>query len=693
MILGLIFFSSQCLRVQAEEASAEDRMRKDLTYLASDECEGRGVATKGNSLAAEYIAGEFRKAGLKPAGKDGTFFQPFTIKGGVLEGQPSFALVDAAGKTVSLTAGKDYEPAGMSGSGKLEDLPLVFAGFGLTVTKDKMILYDDYQDLDVKDKVVVLLRATPRDESKEGIFGLSGRQKNTLGSLQEKIANAEKHGALGVLFVNDHVTAKDGDVLMPFSMGAVQRTAAKIPVFQLSRAQADQLLQGTGTGLKAREEEIDKELKPASAEIKGWKVRGEIKTTQSIPARNIVGVLEGHGPLANETLVVGAHYDHLGYGGPSSLARLRNPAIHHGADDNGSGSTSIIELARRFGAMKDREGRRLVFIAFSGEELGLFGSVHYCQEPIFPLADTVAMVNLDMVGRLKPDKETGKEKVLVEGSGTAKTFNELLDTLNKNYDFKFTKQASGFGPSDHSSFYEKKIPVIFLWTGDHSDYHRPTDTSDKINYAGMNKIVNFAQEVIQNLSTVKERPEYVKIARAGGGGGGRGGPRIGIAFKEDDKGEGAIVESVIPESPADKAGIKPNDRVVQIADKPVKNAESFLTQSRAAGLKAGEEVTLGVMRGDNRLDLKVTPVRLPTFGIMPDYADDGEGILLSGVADGGAAAKGGLKAGDRILEIGGHAVKNLDRYMDVLYTVKPTQPVEVTVLRDGKKTKLTVTPE
>ena len=184
------------------------------------------------------------------------------------------------------------------------------------------------------------------------------------------------------------------------------------------------------------------------------------------------------------------------------LRRQRQPgpeakAIHHGADDNASGTTAMMELARRFAQPFQGDRRRIVFMAFSGEESGLLGSEYYCERPLFPLADTAAMVNLDMVGRLRKDDETGKDKILVEGSGTAKSFNPLLDRLSDKYEIVTKRrQASGQGPSDHASFDKKKIPVIFYWTGAHPHYHRPSDTADKINIAGMNKIVDLAEERI-----------------------------------------------------------------------------------------------------------------------------------------------------------------------------------------------------
>src|SRR5262249_33728133 len=197
-----------------------------------------------------------------------------------------------------------------------------------------------------------------------------------------------------------------------------------------------------GSTLEEIERDIDRDMQPRSAPLKGWKATVEVNVSrQLIQVKNVVGVLDGSGPLAKETVIVGAHYDHLGYGGSGSLAPDRKKKqIHHGADDNGSGTTSIMELARRFGQMRNREGRRLVFIAFSGEETGLLGSAHYCKKPIFPLKDTVTMVNLDMVGRLRPDAKTKQDSLEVHGTGTSKEFSKLIDDLNKKYNFTLHKQ-------------------------------------------------------------------------------------------------------------------------------------------------------------------------------------------------------------------------------------------------------------
>jgi Zn-dependent M28 family amino/carboxypeptidase len=599
LVLGLVSFGLTGSQGQAVDEPSEARMRKDVTFLASDACEGRGVATQGINLAADYIAAEFKKAGLKPAGTDGSYFQPFTMNGGTHDGPASLVLRGPQGQVIELKEGVSFEALGMARSGNVTDVPVVFVGYGISAPKDG---YDDYKDMNVAGKVVLVLRDTPRNDNKFAPFGGDRRK---FGSMNEKLLTAEKHEAVGVLFLNDRLAASDGDDLMPFGFTAPSPSVTKLPAVHLRREVADTLFQSSlGTTLREREQDIDRDLKPQSTELTGWTVRLETKVGRTLHIKNVVGVLEGSGPLAKETVVLGAHYDHLGLGGAGSLASLKKPAIHHGADDNGSGSTALMELARHFGQMPKREGRRLVFIAFSGEEMGLLGSVYYCKNPIFPLTDTVAMLNLDMVGRLHPDKENNKDKLIVYGTGTAKTFNDLIDRVNQKYDFKLQKVKGGYGPSDHASFYAKGVPVFFFFTDDHPDYHRPSDTADKINLAGMARVVAMVEEIATEMTTVAERPEYVKISEG-----------------------------------------------------------------------------------------QITPGNVPRIGIRPAYGDSEEGVLLDGVSDGGPAAKAGLKEGDRIVEVGGKPAKNLEGYMSLIRNVKKGEPVELTVLREGKKLSIKVTPE
>jgi hypothetical protein len=357
------------------------------------------------------------------------------------------------------------------------------------------------------------------------------------------------------------------------------------------------MLASAGTNLGDIESAINREARPHSLPIPSWQVELQVEVERDfITLKNVIGVLEGKGPLADETVVVGAHYDHLGYGERGSLARGVK-AIHYGADDNASGTVAVLELARRFAEIPDRQGRRLVFILFSGEEQGLLGSRYYCEHPVFPLEKTAVMVNFDMVGRLRDDKLT------VYGTGTAKGFDKLIDELGKKYGFQITKVATGFGPSDHAAFYGRKIPVFHFFTGTHPQYHRPTDTVETINVPGIRRIVDMGEELIAHLATLQPRPEYVAVAQpAKPGGTPARGPRLGIMPNYDDTKEGVLVEDVVPDGPAAKAGIQRGDRIVEIAGKPVPNLTAYMAVM--ASLKPQDKVEITVLRGDKRVKLQ-----------------------------------------------------------------------------------------
>jgi hypothetical protein len=635
-ILGLVVLLAGT-RTKAEElkanakavAESEARLKRDVTFLASDECEGRGPETKGLVLAGDYIANEFKKAGLKPGGVDGSYFQPFAVAGAKLNGPARFTLTSPSGVELTLDPGKDFNPLGISGSGKATGAGLVFAGYGITgeikapkppPPKDKSAMgdpkpeekeetyrYDDYEGLDAAGKIVVVLRDAPRSNNPQALAP-AWRQRN--GALTQKILNAEKHGASAIVFVNDRGMVADGDDLMTFAWQAMAGSTAKIPAFTIHRALLQSMLRSREKDLEAIEQDIDRTLKPNSIALSGWTAGVEAQVSRSkdmLPLRNVVGYLEGRGPLKNEIVAVGAHYDHVGYGGFGSRDQVRKPTIHHGADDNASGSTAIMELARRFAAMPNREGRTIVFLTFSGEELGLLGSRHFCNQPLFSLVDWAAMVNLDMVGRMSQDEKTKKGKLQVEGIGSAKTWDPLIEQLNAKYDFKLVKNPAVIPYSDHHSFYAKHVPVCFFWTGYHPDYHRPTDTSEKINVPDMRRIVDVTEELVAYLASAKDRPEYQQVKSQGGGGQPRVSvPRLGFAPSYGDaEGEGVLVDDVTEGGPAAKGGIKKGDRIVEVAGKPVKDLEGYMSVMGAQ--KRGEDLEVTVLRDKKKVTLKVKP--------------------------------------------------------------------------------------
>lgn len=619
LALGIYLTSSGgAAQPQATDTSL-DPLRKDLFFLAGPECEGRGIDTKGINKAADYIAESFKTSGLRPAMPDG-YFQPFKVTLGAKLGTPNKLVFNGPnGKELDLNIGKDAAPMGFSRTSKAEG-GLVFAGYGITAPKLK---YDDYAGIDAKGKFVIFIRKTPNPEKlAEGRFDTSvpEGEDSPHAALQAKIDNAAEHKAAGVIIVSDRVSVARKDELFTYAIHAQGTVPASFPVFHMKRDELDKLLKEAGKPtLEEIEARIDKEVMPYSFALKGWTADAEVTANRTeVMCKNVVGVLDGHGPLADETIVIGAHYDHLGYG---TFGSLGGPGaggkVHYGADDNASGTTGLLDIARRFGAMKNREGRRILFIAFSGEERGLYGSIHYCKEPIFPLESTAAMINMDMIGRvtqvpadwlgLFPEK---KDRLVLYGTGTGDSFNALTDQANAKFDFKLFRIPGGNAPTDSDSFFRKKIPVLFLFSGTHADYHKPTDLPEKVNLPALKKAADMAYFFAEQLA-VAPRPKF-QVTKGGWEDPTdnrpkmRPGPKMGIMpgnYEEADK--GVLVGGVSPGGAAEKAGLKENDLIIEIGGKPVKNIGQYMTAM--AGQKVGQPVEVKVMRGGKEMTVKVVP--------------------------------------------------------------------------------------
>jgi Peptidase family M28/PDZ domain/PA domain len=591
--------SALALVVLAPALHADDsqaRLKRDLYFLASEECEGRGLKTEGINRAAAYIAGEFKAAGLKTPFADGSYFQPFAVRETYLEAGPhKLTLSGPDGKELELLFNRGFTVSGLSGKGTVGG-GLVFAGYGITSEK-----YDDYKGMDVKNKIVIVLRQTPRVRAKtDALFTDEEARKH--GALVEKIKLAASNGAAAIVFVNDRDMAGKDDPLMPFDYANDSAQPSSVPVLHAKRDMIDRVL--GDKPLAALEAEIDKELKPQGFAVPGWSAQVQTAIgVREIPAKNVVGYVEGSGPLKDETVVIGAHYDHLGRG-ERGTKDLGSTAIHYGADDNASGTAALLELARRYAGRKEREGRRIVFVAFSGEEKGLHGSLYYCEKPAFPLKGTVAMLNMDMVGRVRPDEKTKKDRLVVGGLGSAKSFEKLLDEANTSFDFHLGKDKSGVGPSDHTSFYLAKVPVYFFFSGEHEEYHTPRDKPETINFAGIAKVMDLVDQLATRIAAEQDRPEYV--AGAGSMASGRStGPKLGLMPRYDGGSDGMEISAVMPGGAAEAAGLKKGDKITAIAGKPVKNVQDYMTLM--GGLKRGEEVEITVDREGKTLKVKASP--------------------------------------------------------------------------------------
>jgi hypothetical protein len=599
---------------------AEVRFRKDVTFLAADAQEGRAPGTSGIEASAQYIADIFRGAGLKPAPGAADYFQPFTIGGHpVLGKEQVLAFAGPDGEALKGKLATDFMPLAIGSGATLDQVPIVIAGYGITAKDGSLKLdYDDYAGIDVKGKAVLIIRREPQQDSQSSPF--AGKQTTVYATFQHKATNAFQHGAAAVLFVNSRAELEKGekDQLLHFTAAGPESTST-IPFVMLSREFGDKLLAEAGEpSLAELENTIDEDLKPHSHELKKWTLSGRIAIERtSVKTKNVVGVLEGVGPHANETVVIGGHYDHLGRGGfTSGSLAIFSKDIHNGADDNASGTSMVMEMARRLGARRDPLPRRVVFIAFSGEERGLLGSQYYVEHPLFPLKSTVMMVNCDMVGRLNTDNE-----LTMIGTGTTQGIDTLVDVLGKSAGLKIKHVAGmtdGFGGSDHQSFYIKDVPVLFAFTGVHSDYHRPTDDSDRINYGGMARIADYLELILLDLIRRPERPALIKMVqqprrlRIGGPttkanvDPARTGASVTMGTMPDYeyKAGGMKLTGVRDDGPAQKAGLKGGDIIVRFGGKPIGTLQDYMESTH--GYKPGDQVEVVVKRADKEMKLTVT---------------------------------------------------------------------------------------
>ncbi|MCC6590697.1 MAG: M28 family peptidase [Bryobacterales bacterium] len=569
-----------------------------VKYLASPELRGRGTGMPELDKAASYIAKQFKEAGLHPA--DGKhFFQQFSVTTNARLGKHNHFAFTEAGKKKILVQEKQFVPFNFSSGGKFEG-QVVFAGYGITA---KEYNYDDYASVDVKNKFVLVLRHEPQEFDEKSVF--SGKVYTEHSQFFSKATNAKMHGAKGVIFINDagNHTA-DADDMEPFGR-TVGPANAGIPFVQVKVDVAEKWLSAKGKDLKTIQADIDKDLKPQSLDLSdvvtvtlGLDIHREAKTVN-----NVVGYLPGE---TDEHIVIGAHYDHLGLGEQFSMAASQVGTPHLGADDNASGTAGVIEIARYFGG-RPKPKRGIVFLCFAGEELGLLGSSYYVNNPKFPIEKAVAMINMDMIGRIR------EHKVYLGGLGTGTGFKEMLEELAKSstLHLEFSDQT-GYGSSDHTSFTTKQVPVLFFFSGLHADYHKPSDTWDKIDGPEAVKLLEVVAGVANRLAAAPERPQFVRVAEpakpvshAGTAATGSGyGPYFGSIPDMAEQKTGVKFADVREGSPAAKAGLKGGDTMVEFDGKPIQNLYDFTYALRAK--KVGDAVKVKVLREGKPLEVEVT---------------------------------------------------------------------------------------
>src|SRR6266478_7330777 len=554
-LLALAFFAASA--VAAADSADPKRYLEDIKALTTPAMAGRGDGDPGLTLAANMIEQRFRALGLQPAGKN-SYLQPFTVvTGAKLKENNRLEILDGSAKK-DLKLNEDFVPFSFSSSGDISG-PIVFAGYGASATE---FGYDDYMHLDVKDKIVVVLRYEPAGFSVKNVHG--GLTEHS--QLITKAINARNHGAKAVVVISGKLGDGEEDQLTRFGSVSGPENAGIIFV-QVKNAAAQEWFTAAGKSLADVQNQINTSSNSASfafPENLRVSLSVNIESTRAT-VNNVLAYLPGK---TDEYVILGAHYDHLGHGYYDSLAPSQIGQIHPGADDNASGTAGVLELARLLAPMQGRLPRGILFMSFAGEELGLLGSAEWVKSPTRPLGKAVAMLNMDMIGRIKDDK------VYIGGVGTGSTFQSILTAGQKNSPFHFDYSAGGYAASDHTSFVARKIPVLFFFSGLHSDYHKPSDTWDKINAPDAARLLDFIAGVITQLDTASERPKFVTVAAegphsgvTGTGGGGGYGPWFGSIPDFGQSENGVRFSDVQPGSPAAKAGLKAGDVLIDFAGK------------------------------------------------------------------------------------------------------------------------------
>ncbi len=564
----------------------------DIKFLASPQLRGRGTGSPELEKAAAFLERNYRRFGIKPVGK--SYQQPFPVTTDAALGKANRFQLTGNGRITTLRP-DEFVPFNFSQTGPMAGA-VVFAGYGITAPEYS---YDDYAGLDVKGKIVLVMRHEPQESDPQSIF--EGKTLTQHAQFAAKATNAKLHGAAGVILVTDRANHPGAaDELEKFGV-TVGPTNARIPFVQVKEARVEKWFSDAGKSLEKIQGDIDKNLKPQSFAFPDTiRVAANLDIQRTVrTVHNLAAFLPGQ---TDEYVIIGAHYDHLGLGGQHSLAPSQTGTIHPGADDNASGTAGVMELARFF-AKQPRQKRGILFLNFAGEEQGLLGSAYYADHPLLPLAKAVTMINLDMIGRMRDNKlYIGG---VASGSNLKATLEKLILTSGLKVDYA---GGPSEGSSDHTTFTAHQVPALFFFSGLHSDYHKPSDTWDKIDAPAAAKLLAMVAEVAEALRDAPERPAYVKLAApAPHSGDTNPGPVSGYGpyfGSIPDFAEGIIgvkFADVREGSPAAKAGLKAGDILTEFDAKPIQNLYDFTYALR--GKKPGDEVKVKVTRDGKPLEV------------------------------------------------------------------------------------------
>ncbi len=566
-----------------EKEITTEEIRDHIGYLASDELKGRYPGTPEEELLLDYLTTEFKHAGLLLYEKTG--IQSFPIVTDIEAGSGNSVRF---GETV-LEAGADFQPMAFSASAESE-AEVVFAGYGFQIDSEEL-RWDDYGSTDVTGKWVMLFRGVPGEQEASSPYVNHSEDRG-------KALLAADQGAAGVILVSG--TSFDPDDRLEELRG--KQHALTIPVVHMTRAAADRFLSAAGAdSVRVLETRITEGLSPFTFSTgKAITVAVEL-IPKEVRSANVVAILRGSDPsLKEEYVVIGAHHDHLGMGGPGSSSRKPDTtAVHFGADDNASGVAGVLEVAEKL--VSESPGRSILFTTLGAEEMGLVGAKYFSENPPVDLSMVQAMINLDMVGRLNEQRQ-----LQIGGVGTSPGFERMLDSLNGSFGFDLKFSREGYGPSDHAAFYARDIPVLFISTGGHADYHTPDDNPEGINLEGSREVMEFVAALAESLANEREKIAFTEAGPKvqGSSRGRRGGITLGLMPDVTyDGNDGMPVMFVTEGKPAAVGGVQKGDVIVAIEGKSVGNVYDYM--SRLDQLKEGMSIIVTVRRDDTPVDLVV----------------------------------------------------------------------------------------
>jgi hypothetical protein len=583
---------------------AASKTRAHVEALASERLGGRLAGSPGERLASEYIISQLKRIGARPLPGRTDYRLPFEFTAGTRDGGTSIAIssvAQAAAKPRAFQTRADVQALSFSDNSEVRG-PVVFAGYGIVVPDGQDFGYDSYTTLDVKDKVVLVLRYFPEDADPK-TKGILARYAD----LRYKAMAARQRGARAMLVVTGP-RSPNGGAIIPMTFDTAL-AGSGIVAASISGAVANAIFDSFGDKSKTLEA-VQKTFDGGNPHVAGFDIPNLTVAIKAAVVReqhtgaNVAAYLPATGPtgsIQKPWIALGAHYDHLGRGDHGSSLAGKDEAgrVHAGADDNASGTAAVLAVGESLAAQPRRRNIMLQF--WSGEELGLIGSSAFVKAPPIPLDQIAAYLNFDMVGRLQDNKLT------VQAAGTSPSWGRLIEQANIAAGFDLVVQQDPYQPTDVASFNLAGVPCLNFFTGTHADYHRPSDTADKIQYDGLDRIVDFAAAIARRVEDVDQPPAFVKVDQPIQSGGGRAGVRVFTGTIPDYATEvkGLLLGGVIGGGPAERAGLQKGDVIVEIAGQTIANIYDYTFALEI--LKIGEPAKVAYMRDGQRKETTLTP--------------------------------------------------------------------------------------